>query len=144
MNFFAFHTLTGQPVLAGLTANPCIILLWIWLFHPVYAYLGTIFTARNSVQPDRPLGGYCIDFHEMRRGQFSGCARRTAGASPAWSGRCLTGAAPSSRLSAVRHQHPLGYLVRIGTYGLLGLWMEGRAWWQGLTGRLCYWWRSPL
>jgi len=123
---------------AGLAANLAIILLWIWLFHPVYAYLGTIFT-RQEFRTNQIvlLAVIVLIFIEMRRGQFRlALAEQPALHLPGLA-LALTGAAAFIAAERWLDINTLSAtLFGLATYGLLGLWMEGRAWWQGLPAAL--------
>ena len=47
MNFKQIRTAPDFQTITQVTANTAILAIWLWLFHPVYSYLGIIFTRQE-------------------------------------------------------------------------------------------------
>lgn len=124
--------------LVSLCANAAIIILWIWLYRPVSAYLGIIFT-RQEFRTNQIvlLAVLVLIAIQSRRGRFSLTLNhlpqlQTPGLALAVSGSIAFVAAERwldiNTLSAT--------LFGLATYGLLGLWMQPRRWRQGFPAAL--------
>ena len=121
-----------------LSANAAILMLWSWLYRPVYGYLGTIFTRQEFRTTQIVLLAVlaCIAF-QARRGRF----RLSLGALPRLHPHslalALAGSAAFVAAEAWLDINTLSAtLFGLATYGLLGLWIEPLNWRQGLPAAL--------
>lgn len=132
--------LDRRPVrlLAALSANLAILLLWSWLFRPVYGYLGTIFTRQEFRTNQLVLLAVLVLIAlQARRGQF----KLSLASLPQlhWTGLALALGGAAVFVAAERWldiNTLSATLFGLATYGLLGLWMEPRGWRRGLPAAL--------
>lgn len=121
-----------------LTANLVLIGLWLFLFRPIYPYIGTIFTRQEfRLNQFALLGVIGLLIYQVRK---NGLGLRL-GAAPALHAPALAMLLGSSAAFILAER-----LVDINTlsaslfglafYGLLGLWLEPRRWRQGLPAAL--------
>jgi exosortase O len=121
-----------------LTANLALIGLWLFLFRPIYPYIGTIFTRQEfRLNQFALLGVIGLLIYQARK---HGLGLRLA-AAPALHTPALVMLLGSSAAFILAER-----LVDINTlsaslfglafYGLLGLWLEPRRWRQGLPAAL--------
>ena len=120
------------------TANLALLGLWLFLFRPVYPYIGTIFTRQEFRLNQLALVGVIgLLIYQVRK---NGLGLRF-GAAPALYAPALAMLLGSSAAFILAER-----LVDINTlsaslfglafYGLLGLWLEPRRWRQGLPAAL--------
>lgn len=124
--------------LLPLAGNGVILLLWLWLFRPVYSYLGTIFTRQEFRTNQIVLAAvFVLIFVEIRRGRarfpFTDLPQlHLPGLILALGGALAFLAAEHwldiNTLSAA--------LFGLASYGLLACWLDGRAWRRGLPAAL--------
>ncbi|MCU0488631.1 MAG: archaeosortase/exosortase family protein, partial [Anaerolineales bacterium] len=119
-------------------ANLVILALWAWLFKPVFAYLGILFTRQefrtNQIVLLAVLGLILL---QVRRGSI----RFSLFEKPQlhWPGLLLSLGGAGAFVAA---EHWLDIntlsasLFGLASYGLLGLWMDPLAWRQGLPAGL--------
>lgn len=122
------------PILVNLV----ILALWTWLFRPVYAYLGILFT-RQEFRTNQIvlLAVLVLIILQVRRGSF----RFSLFEKPQlhWPGLLLSLSGAAAFIAA---EHWLDIntlsasLFGLASYGLLGLWMDPLAWRQGLPAGL--------
>lgn len=132
------HDSLNKRLLLSVSANAAIIGLWLWLYRPVGAYLGIIFT-RQEFRTNQIvlLAVLALIILQSRRGRFSLTLKQlpqlqAPGLALALGGSIAFVAAERwldiNTLSAT--------LFGLATYGLLGLWMEPRRWRQGCPAAL--------
>jgi hypothetical protein len=127
-----------KKLLVVLTANMAVLLLWAWLFRPVYTYLGTLFT-RQEFRTNQVvlLAVLVLIAIQVRRGRF----QLSISDLPQLHLPGLTLALASS-VAFIAAERWLDIntlsatLFGLATYGLLGLWMEPGRWRQGLPAAL--------
>jgi exosortase O len=130
-------TSSRKPALF-LLANALILLLWAWLYHPVYPYLATIFT-RQEFRANQIvlLIALALVVVQVRRGGF-----RPRPASPPQlytPALLLCLGASLGFLLAERFldiNTLSATLFGLATYGLLGLWLRPAYWRRGLPAAL--------
>ncbi len=118
--------------------NLVILSLWAWLFRPVYAYLGILFTRQEFRTNQIVLVAVlALIILQVRRGGF----RFSLFEKPQlhWPGLLLSLGGAAAFIAA---EHWLDIntlstsLFGLASYGLLGLWMDPLAWRQGLPAGL--------
>jgi exosortase O len=125
-------------LLQVILTNLVILVLWVWLFRPVYTYLGTIFTRQefrtNQIVLLAVLGLIIFQVwcKRIRFPMFNAPQLHVPGLSLALGGAITFVLAERyldiNTLSAT--------LFGLATYGLLALWMDGRSWLYGLPAAL--------
>jgi exosortase O len=139
MNFYrtTFQRLP-TALLPVVAANAAILLLWVRLFRPVYAYLSTIFVRQEFRTNQAVLLAVLILLAlQVRRGSF----RLSLGSLPQLHlpalGLALAGAAAFTAAERWLDINTLSAtLFGLATYGLLGLWMDPGRWRRGLPAAL--------
>jgi exosortase O len=128
----------NKRLVATLSANAAILVLWLWLYRPVSAYLGIIFT-RQEFRTNQIvlLAVLVLIVLQSRRGQFS----LALGHLPQLQapGLALALSASFAYVAAERWldiNTLSAMLFGLATYGLLGLWMQPRRWRQGFPAAL--------
>ena len=124
--------------LIRLFANALILLLWLWLFRPVYPYLATIFT-RQEFRTNQVvlLAVLALIVLQVRRGGLRLSPADLPQLQPASLALVLGGAAGFVLAERYLDVNTLSAtLFGLATYGLLGLWMSPRRWRQGLPAAL--------
>jgi exosortase O len=121
-----------------MAVNLGILLLWLWLYHPVYAYLGTIFT-RQEFRTNQIvlLAVLALIIFQARSGRL----RLHINGRPQlhWPGLMLALAGSVAFIAAERWldiNTLSATLFGLATYGLLGLWMDASIWRKGLPAAL--------
>lgn len=124
--------------LTQMAANAAILILWIWLFRPVYAYLGIIFT-RQEFRTNQIvlLAVLALVIFQVRRGDF----RPHLDAQPQLYPPALFLALGCSFLFLLAERYLdintlSATLFGLATYGLLGLWLRPVYWRNGLPAAL--------
>ncbi|HLA99560.1 MAG TPA: exosortase O [Anaerolineales bacterium] len=123
---------------ARLAANAGILVLWFWLYRPVYRYLGVIFT-REEFRTNQIVlvGVIALIAMQVRRGDLRLRMDVLPQLYPPALGLALLG---SALFLAAEHFLDINTLSAslfgLGCYGLLGLWMRPRQWRQGLPAAL--------
>lgn len=130
--------LSKQRPALSLISNLVVIILWFWLFRPVYPYLATIFTRQEfRINQIVLLAALTLLAFQLRKGTL----RLYLGQSP----RLYTPAlslALSGAIGFVLAERFLdvntlsAILFGLGSYGFLGLWMSPSRWRQGLPAAL--------
>jgi hypothetical protein len=139
VNLFRFSTVSfNAPRWAAFAANLALLVLWGWLFHPVYPYLGVIFT-RQEFRTNQVvlLAVLVLIVLQVRRSRFP----LSLGALPQWHppslALALAGAAGFVAAERWLDINTLSAtLFGLATYGLLGLWMAPSRWRAGLPAAL--------
>jgi exosortase O len=124
--------------LAVLIANIAILILWAWLFRPVYTYLGTLFT-RQEFRTNQVvlLAVLVLIAIQVRRGRFQLSLSDLPQLHLPGLALALAGAAAFIAAERWLDINTLSAtLFGLATYGLLGLWMEPGHWRQGLPAAL--------
>ncbi|MGB8648711.1 MAG: exosortase O, partial [Anaerolineae bacterium] len=127
-----------QSLLFYWSVNAVIVAFWLWLYHPVFDYLGTIFTAEDFRTNQIVLVAVIVlIIYQVRRGSWALRLDLT----PQLCLPALAIALGSSFLYlAVERFLDINTisasLFGLASYGLLGLWMERHAWRQGLPAVL--------
>jgi len=123
---------------ARLAANAGILVLWLWLYHPVYTYLGVIFT-RQEFRTNQILlvGVIALIAMQVHRGDL----RLRLDSLPQLYLPALVLALTSSSLFLAAERFLdintiSASLFGLACYGMLGLWMRPRTWRQGLPAAL--------
>jgi exosortase O len=132
------RSLPEVQTLSQLAANTAILALWLWLFHPVYAYLGIIFT-REQFRTNQVvlLAVLALVIFQVRKGDF----RPRLDAQPQLFLPALALALGGSILFLLA-EHYLDIntlsatLFGLATYGLVGLWLRPAYWRAGLPAAL--------
>ena len=119
---------------ARLAMNAVIVGLWLWLYRPVFDYLAIIFS-REDFRTNQIvlLGVVVLIAFQMRKGHL----RPRPAASPQLYLPALILVLGGSALYLVVERFLdiktlSASLFGLASYGLLGLWMQPRRWWQGL------------
>ncbi len=126
--------LPGWPV----WANLALVGLWIWLYRAVFPYFAVIFT-REEFRTNQVVlaGALALVAVQARKGSLAVRFDRPAQLRPA--ALAVVAGASLLYLGVERFLdiHTLAAsLFALAGYGLLGLWMEARAWRQGLPAAL--------
>jgi exosortase O len=121
-----------------LLANALLVLLWLWLFRPVYPYLATIFTRQefrtNQIVLLAVLALFAV---QVRRGGLRLSPADLPQLQPAPLALALGGCVGFVLVERHLDINTLSAtLFGLATYGLLGLWMTPRRWRQGLPAAL--------
>lgn len=127
-----------KKLLVGLSANIAILILWCWLFRPVYTYLGTLFT-RQEFRTNQVvlLVVLALIAVQVRRGRFQLSLRNLPQLHLPGLALALAGSAAFIAAERWLDINTLSAtLFGLATYGLLGLWMEPGRWRQGLPAAL--------
>ncbi len=121
-----------------LIGNLVVIILWLWLFRPVYPYLATIFTRQEfRINQIVLLAALTLLALQMRKGTL----RLHLGQPPQFYTPALA-LALSGAIGFVLAERFLdvntlsAILIGLGSYGFLGLWMSPSRWRQGLPAAL--------
>ena len=128
----------NRQLVANISANAAILVLWLWLYRPVSAYLGVIFTRQEFRTNQIVLLAVCVLIVlQSRRGRFS----LTLSNLPQLQAPGLALAVSGSFAFVVAERwldiNTLSaMLFGLATYGLLGLWMQPRRWKQGFPAAL--------
>src|SRR3990172_6472808 len=123
---------------ARLAANAGILVLWFWLYRPVYRYLGVIFT-REEFRTNQIVlvGVIALIAMQVRRGDLRLRMDVLPQLYPPALGLALLG---SALFLAAEHFLDINTLSAslfgLGCYGLLGLWIRPRQFRQGLPAAL--------
>jgi len=123
---------------ARLAANAGILVLWLWLYRPVYTYLGVIFT-RQEFRTNQILlvGVIALIAMQVHRGdlrlRFDTLPQLYMPALALALGSSITFLAAERFLDINTFSTSL---FGLASYGMLGLWMRPRAWRQGLPAAL--------
>jgi exosortase O len=124
--------------LAHAGANAVIIGLWLWLFRPVFGYLAIIFS-REDFRTNQLLliGVILLIAAQVRKGRLR--PRLDAAPHPYYPALVLVIGSSALYLVVERFldiNTLSASLFGLGSYGLLGLWMEPRRWRKGLPAAL--------
>jgi exosortase O len=125
-------------LVATLAANLAILVLWAWLYRPVYTYLRTIFT-RQEFRTNQIvlLGVLALIVLQARRGQVRLALGEMPQLHPAGLSLALAGSVGFIAAERWLDINTLSAtLFGLASYGLLGLWMEPRRWRRGLPAAL--------
>lgn len=129
---------TSLTLPARLAANAGILILWFWLYRPVYRYLGVIFTRQEFRTNQIVLVGViALIAMQVRRGDLRLRLDALPQLYPPALGLALAGSVLF--LAAERNldiNTLSASLFGLGCYGMLGLWMRPRLWRQGLPAAL--------
>ncbi len=128
--------LTAKPI--QLLANAIILLLWLWLFRPVYPYLATIFT-RQEFRTNQVvlLAVLALVAFQIRRGSLRLSPADLPQLQPAPLFLALGGSIVFVAAERYLDINTLSAtLFGLATYGLLGLWMSPWRWRMGLPAAL--------
>jgi exosortase O len=120
------------------TANLALLGLWLFLFRPIYPYLGTIFSRQEfRLNQLALLGVIGLLIYQVRKNGL-GLRFRSAPAfySPALTMLLGSSAAFILAERVVDINTLSASLFGLAFYGLLGLWLEPRRWRQGLPAAL--------
>lgn len=119
-------------------ANAAILGLWLWLFRPVYAYLGTIFT-RQEFRTNQVvlLAALALITMQVRRGGFQIQPDMAPQLYPPALAVALGGAALFLLAEQYLDINTLSAaLFGLASYGLVGLWLRPAYWRLGLPAAL--------
>ncbi|UCH61208.1 MAG: exosortase O [Anaerolineales bacterium] len=133
------HDTTASLTLpARLAANAGILILWFWLYRPVYRYLGVIFTRQEFRTNQIVLVGViALIAMQVRRGDLRLRMDALPQLYPPALALALVGSALFLAAERFLDINTLSAsLFGLGCYGLLGLWMRPRLWRQGLPAAL--------
>lgn len=134
------HLDASQPLSPGLrmAVNVTVLGLWLWLFRPVYGYLGTIFT-RQEFRTNQVVlaAALALIVMQIRRGQF----RLNPGSLPQLYPPAITIALCGALLFVLTERYLdintlSATLFGLATYGFIGLWLRPSYWRQGLPAAL--------
>ena len=130
--------LPGAQTLSQVAANAAILVLWLWLFRSMYAYLGIIFT-RQEFRTNQVvlLAVLALVIFQVRRGDF----RPRLDTLPQLYPPALTLALGCSLLFVLAERFLdintlSATLFGLATYGLFGLWLRPAYWRAGLPPAL--------
>ena len=134
-----FHK-SGSVLVRGrvLAVNLVLLGLWVWLFHPVYPYLRTIFT-RQEFRTNQIvlLAVLALIVVQARRGSFGlQLGQRPQLHFPGLALALLSAAGFVASESLLDINTLSATLFGLASYGLLGLWIEPPRWRQGLPAAL--------
>jgi exosortase O len=137
---FSSHSHPGWPPVKPfyLLANALILLLWVWLFRPVYPYLATIFT-RQEFRTNQVvlLAVLALVAFQVRRGGLRLSPFELPQLQPAPLILALGGSIGFVLAERFLDVNTLSAtLFGLATYGLLGLWMSPWRWRMGLPAAL--------
>ncbi len=136
MGHLRFHHLTQKPAI--LLINAGLLGLWLWLYRPVYAYLGVIFS-REEFRTNQVvlLGAIVLIAMQVRKKNLSlHLDALPQGYVPALS---MTLGGSAAYLLVERYLDINTFsatLFGLASYGLLGLWMDSFTWRRGLPAAL--------
>jgi exosortase O len=126
--------LPSVQTLTQLAANAAILALWLWLFHPVYPYLGIIFTHQEfRTNQVVLLAVLALAIFQVRRGDF----RPRLAEQPQFYPPALNLAFGGAILFLLS-EHFLDIntlsatLFGLASYGLVGLWLRPAYWRAGM------------
>ncbi|OGO37480.1 MAG: exosortase O [Chloroflexi bacterium RBG_16_57_11] len=121
-----------------LTANLALIGLWLFLFRPIYPYIGTIFTRQEFRLNQFALVGVIGLLIYQARKNGLGLHFRSAPALHSAALMMLVGSSAAFILAerVVDINTLSASLLGLAFYGLLGLWLEPRRWKQGLPAAI--------
>ncbi len=123
---------------AHVSANIAIAALWLWLYRPVYGYLGIIFSRQDFRTNQIVLAGVVVLIaFQVRKGQL----RLRLNVLPQLYVPALVLALGGSALFLIVERFLdvntiSASLLGLASYGLLGLWMQPRRWREGLPAAL--------
>ncbi len=121
-----------------LAANLGLLLLWAVLYRPVYPYLATIFTRQEfRTNQIALLAVLVLIFTQLQRGKFRFSPFQLPQAH--LPGLLLVTTCSAAFIAAERYldiNTLSATIFGLGTYGLLGLWMQPARWRQGLPAAL--------
>ncbi len=126
-----------RPLLS-LLANALILILWAWLYRPIYPYLGVIFTRQefrtNQIVLLLVLG---VIFYQVRRGGFRPRPFHPPQLYPPALLLCLGASLGFLLAERFLDVNTLSAtLFGLASYGLLGLWLRPLYWRRGLPAAL--------
>ncbi len=123
---------------ARLAANAGILILWFWLYRPVYRYLGVIFTRQEFRTNQIVLVGViALIAMQVRRGDLRLRMDTLPQLYPPALALALVGSVLFLAAERTLDINTLSAsLFGLGCYGMLGLWMRPRLWRQGLPAAL--------
>jgi exosortase O len=138
LNVRRFAGSAGLQTLSQTAANAAVLALWLWLFHPIFAYLGIIFT-RQEFRTNQVVlvAVLALVIFQVRKGDL----RPHLDALPQLYPPALALALGGSLLFLLA-EHFLDIntlsatLFGLATYGLLGLWLRPAYWLGGLPAAL--------
>jgi exosortase O len=125
-------------VVAIISANIVLLVLWLWLYRAVYPYLGIIFTTQEFRANQIILVGVlALIIHQVRKGEL----RPRLNSLPQFYTIALAMALGSSVLYLLVERYLdintfSASLFGLASYGLLGLWMRPHEWRRGLLTAL--------
>lgn len=128
----------NKKLLVSLSANAAILVLWTWLYRPVSAYLGIIFT-RQEFRTNQIvlLAVLVLIIIQSRRGRFSLSLGQFPQLHPLGLALAVTGSIAFVAAERWLDINTLSAtLFGLATYGLLGLWMAPQRWRQGFPAAL--------
>lgn len=138
MNGQRTRILPSMQALSQVAANAAILVLWLWLFRPVYAYLGIIFTRQefrtNQLVLVAVLALVAFQVHRE-------AARPRLDTLPQLYPPALALALGGAFLFLLSERYLdintlSATLFGLATYGLIGLWLRTEAWRAGLPAAL--------
>lgn len=132
-----FKAQYNNPI-SRLFSNTMILLLWAWLFRPVYPYMGVIFTKQEfRTNQFVLLAVFVLLAIQVRRGRLQLTLRDLPQLHLPGLIMALIGAAAFIAAERWLDINTLSAtLFGLATYGLLGLWMDPHRWRQGLPAAL--------
>jgi len=138
LNIRRYAGLPGIQTLSQMAANAAILALWLWLFHPVYSYLGIIFT-RQEFRTNQVVlvAVLALVIFQVRKGDL----RPHLNALPQLYPPALALALGCAILFLLAERfldiNTLSTtLFGLATYGLFGLWLRPAYWRGGLPAAL--------
>jgi exosortase O len=128
----------GQEQQVRMVFNAVLLLVWAWLYHPVYSYLGTIFTRQEfRINQFLLLAVIVLIVLQFRKGNY----KPRFGVLPQLYAPALLFALGGSIFFLIVERFLdintlSASLFGLATYGLLGLWLRPRLWRQGIPAAL--------
>lgn len=130
--------LVSVQTLSQIAANAAILALWMWLFHPVYPYLGIIFT-RQEFRTNQVVlvAVLALVIFQVRKGDLQPRLEALPQLYPPALALALGGAVLFLLAEHYLDINTLSAtLFGLATYGLLGLWLRPAYWRGGLPAAL--------